>query len=155
MTTPNPFLATNRNFDIEYRQMQILWHQLYTQMAYAINSREISDYLLSEIPIGQHFFKTGDPQATRAVFRKVFPIPATASGTTATLAHGIKFTEFTNIYGTVITDVVDYRPIPYISVTAVNQGIELQCDTTNVYVINGAAAPNITSGIVVLEYLQT
>ena len=121
-----------------------------------VNDKERAYYPVDiEILNDQKFFVAGDPQRYRSVFRKVFSFAAIAAGATLNIAHGITgFVELTNLYGTCITAVVDYRPIPFASVAAANQGIQILLAGANISITNGAAAPNITSGICVCEYLK-
>jgi hypothetical protein len=60
----------------------------------------------------------------------------------------------TRTTGACITDVVDYRPIPCTSATAVDEQISVIATLANIVIVNGAAAPDITSGFIVLEYLK-
>jgi hypothetical protein len=149
-----PYLQTSVFFPDEFDEFRVKFLALYRDIASNVNVRQIGIFDLEEFLTGELWFTTGDPQKKRQTFRKVFEIGAIAAGATSTTAHGITgIVAFTHIYGTAITNVVDYRPIPYSSVTAVNQQIEIKVDATNITIINGAAAPNITSAIVVLEYL--
>lgn len=131
--------------------------ELYLKRIIAVvNTKEGATYSLTENANFCQFFTSGVNYVFRNGYRKTFELPATAAGATTTIAHGItNVTEFTRIEGTCITDVVDYRPIPYASATTVNTQIEINIDATNINVINGTAAPNITSGIIILEYLKT
>lgn len=123
--------------------------------AQCVNGREISTYPLNEILAGKYYFISGNPQKFRNVYRKSFTLPAIATGATYIVAHGISnIVEFTLIQGNCLTDFPDFRPIPHVSVTAVNQGIEIRPTSTNLIVINGAGAPNILSGNVTLEYVK-
>lgn len=128
----------------------------YRKAAKKINEKERAFYPQEyEILNDQRFFTAGDPQNYRNVFRKVFPLGAVAAGATAAIVHNIAaFTEMTRIYGTCITNVVDYRPIPFASVTNVNQQIQIIVTAANINVTNGAGAPPITSGIIVIEFLK-
>jgi hypothetical protein len=148
------YLPINQTFSEDDEQFLIQITNRDRDIARYLNLREIGVFDLTENLTGQQF-PGATPQVKRQTFRKVFEIGAIAAGATSTTAHGITgITSFTNIYGTAVTAVVDYRPIPYSSVTAVNQQIEIKVDSTNITIINGAAAPNITSAIVVLEYLK-
>lgn len=150
-----PFLQTSIFFPEEFDEFRVTFLQLYRNISYNVNVRQIGVFDLQEFLTGEQWFTTGDPQKKRQTYRQVFEIGAIAAGATSTTAHGLtNITAFTHIYGTCVTAVVDYRPIPYASATAVNQQIELKVDATNITIINGAAAPNITSAIVVLEYLK-
>lgn len=151
-----PYLQQNVTFSEDEEQRLLQHTSVNANVARAVNLREISIYQLSEISNGQQFFTAGNPQSNRYAFRKVFNIGPIATGATSTTAHGItQETIFTRIYGTCVTDVVDYRPIPYSSTVALNQQISLTITGTNIVIVNGAASPNITSCIVVLEYLKS
>jgi len=139
----------------EASQLKYVLRDAYYRTADAVNSREISYYPLQEIVCGNFFFTSGNPQKFRLAYRKVFEVGAIATGATSTVAHGITgLVEFTHIYGTLITDVVDYRPLPFVSAVAVNQQTSVQVVGANYVIVNGAAAPNITNGILILEYLK-
>jgi len=128
---------------------------LYSKLARSLNSKDLGLYELTEIINGQQFFGA-TPQVQRSVYRKCFSFGAIATGATLNIAHNISnISILTRFYGTANTDIVDYRPIPYSSVTASNQGIELLLSGANISIINGAASPNITSGIVVIEYIKS
>lgn len=149
------FLPTYDVFSEDDSQRLYQLNKNYTDTANAVNVRDISLYDTVELLNGQQFFTTGNAQKKRYGYRKVFSIGTVNAGATLTTAHGLTgVTLFTRIYGTVITATPDYRPIPYTSTTAVNQQIEIRVDGTNFYVVNGGAAPQISSGIVVLEYLK-
>lgn len=121
------------------------------------NQKEIGVYTLNEILNNQQWFIPDDTQSFRRTFRKVFNITtAITAGSTESIAHEItEIVTFTRMYGTAIVDDANpYRPIPYVSVTAADQGIELNANDTSFNIINGAAAPDIISAIIVLEYLK-
>ena len=150
-----PFLQTSVFFPDEFDEFRVKFLQLYRDIANCVNKREISIYELQEFLTGEQWFTVGNPQLKRQTYRQTYQIGAIAAGTTLNTAHGITgFTAFTHIYATAVTALPDNRPIPYASVTAVNQQIEIRVDATNIIISNGAAAPAITSAIVVLEYLK-
>lgn len=149
-------LPENVNFSEDWEQFLEQWTNLYRKMAVKINEKERALYPLShEILNDQLFFTIGDTRNYRSVFRKAFNFGAIAAGAVLNVPHGIAaFTIFTKIYGTCITNVIDYRPIPYQSVAAANQGIQIGIVGANIVISNGGAAAPITSGIVVIEYLK-
>lgn len=149
-------LPENVDFAEDWNQFLEQWTNLYRKVSAKINGKERAFYPLElEIQNNQQFFRTDDTQKYRNVFRKVFDFRSIAPGATANITHNISpINSFTKIYGTCITRVIDYRPIPYVSTAAVNQGIELKVTATTINVINGAAAPQITSGVIILEYLK-
>ena len=125
-----------------------------TSFSKLLNRKDTGTYDLVEQQINQQFFST-NPRVKRQVLRKAYNIGAIASGVTSTTAHGITgFTAFTRIYGTAVTATPTYIPLPYASVTALNQQVSLTVTATNIVIVNGAAAANITSAIVVLEYVK-
>lgn len=150
-----PFLQTSIFFPEEFEEFRVKFLSVFRDISSNVNIRQIGVYDLTEFLTGQQWFSTTSTQTKRQTFRKTFNIGAIAAGATLNTPHGLSgFTAFTHIYGTCITDIVDYRPIPYSSATAVNQQIEIKVDATNIVIINGAASPNITSAIVVLELLK-
>lgn len=150
-----PFLQTSVFFPDNFEEFRVKFLELYRDIANNTNIKQIGIYDLNENLTGQQWFTPGNPQKKRQTFRKAFQIGAIAAGATLNTAHGLTgITAFTQIYGSAITDVVDYRPIPYASATAVNLQIEIKVTATNIVIINGAAAPNITSALVILEYLK-
>lgn len=154
---PTPFLQNTITFSKDDQQFLIQLTALYGQIARYVNSKEIAIYNLAETITGQQWFVSGNPQLTRLTNRKVFQIGSIPTGNISITAHGItgfSTLTFTSIYGTAITDIVDQRPIPFASAAVVTNQIEIRVDATNITIVNGATAPNITSAIVVLEYLK-
>lgn len=128
----------------------------YRKAAKRINEKERGFYPQElEILNDQQFFTLGDPQNYRSVFRKVFPFGAIAAGATLVIPHLItSITEFTNISGTIITAVPDDRPLPYADTVLVTNQVSVLRNGANINIINGATAPNIVSGICIVEFLK-
>ena len=149
-----PYLRTTEVFPEDQSQLLIKHTNVYSNVANAVNVREIGIYDLQELLSGKKWFNTTNLQNMRSVYRKVFQIGPINAGAIQTIAHGISgIVAFTHMYGTCITSVVDYRPIPYVDETVVTNQIRLNCSGTNLIIANGATAPGITSGSIVLEYL--
>lgn len=149
------FLPTTINFPKDPDELFIGINKMYEDISTRLNVKDVAIYNLVEVVTGQNWFTAGNPQIFRLGFRTVYNIGPIAAGATSTTAHNLTgVTAFTFINGAAITDFPDNRPIPFASVTAVNQQIEIEVDATNITIKNGAAAPNITSAIVVLEYLK-
>lgn len=150
-----PYLVTSREFPMKPEQLEPVLSKMYAEVSSATNNRTISIYDTQQIATGEKWFNTGDQlQNKRQAYRKVFQRGAIAAGTTDTFAHSISgITMCTHIYGTCVTDVPDFRPIPYSSATDVTAQIELLVDATSFTIINGTASENITSATIVLEYL--
>jgi hypothetical protein len=119
-----------------------------------VNRKDTGAYEEVEILNNQQFFGA-TAQVKRNVYRRVYDFGAIATGATLNIAHGlIGVTEFTRIYGTAVTGVPDFRPIPRTSTVNINQQISLDIVGVNIVIINGAGGPNITGGIIVLEYVK-
>jgi hypothetical protein len=153
--TLSPFLQTSVFFPDQFDEFRVKFLELYRNIASNVNLREIATYDLTETVTGEQWFTAGNPQVKRNTFREVYNVGAIAAGVTVNIPHGLtNVTAFTHIYGTAVTAFPDNRPIPYASVTAVNQQVEINIDAVNINISNGAAAPNITSAIVVCEFLK-
>lgn len=134
--------------------LQYFLKEVLENYARFINRKETASYDLIEQVINQQYFDT-NVQKKRNVFRKVFSFGAIAAGASLNIAHGITgLTTMTRLYGTIITDVVDQRPIPYADAATVTNQVSVLLSGINITVTNGATAPNITSGIAVIEYLK-
>ena len=150
-----PFQVTSTFFPEGFEEFRVKFLEIYNGLANNVNVREIAVYDLVEFLTGQQWFTSGNPQKKRQTFRRVYSIGAVAAGATVNTAHGLtSITTFTAIYGTAVTDAVDYRPLPYVSTVALNQQVSLTVDATNIIIVNGAGAANITGALVVLEFLK-
>lgn len=150
----SPFLRTSRKFPRDPQMLEMELSKSYIEIATHVNSREVCLYYT-----GSGFINTGQQwgvpvdEETQQALRKVFDIPATAAGASATITHGIPtISAITRLFGTVTTATPDFRPLPYASVTA-NANIELRATTTDIIINVGAASPNVSSGTVVIEWL--
>lgn len=149
----NAYLPTTRGFPADPTQLNGDLSKSYIEIAQAVNFRTIGVFDKFQVVTGERWFNEPDALSKRQTYREVFTVGAIAAGGNATFAHLITgIVAFTRMYGTCITDTPDYRPIPYASVAA-NSNIDLRVQGPNIIVANGAAAPNIVSAIVVLEYL--
>lgn len=152
----NTYLApVYRNYELDDASLRSALARDYLSIASAVNFKTNGIFETIETQTGEQFFSITDIQSRkRYVFRKCFIVPAIASGATWTIPHGITvLQQFVHIYGVCSTDIVDYRSLPYASVTA-NANIELTITPTDVVINNGAASPNITEGVVILEYVK-
>ena len=161
MTTPSnqqqqPYLPQSRSFPAQNPvQLEPELVKTYIDVAQAINVRTIGIFEKLQIVTGERWFSADPTNANvkRQTYRQVYTFGAIAAGASIAINHNITgITQFTRIYGTCITDLPDYRPIPYASV-APNSNIDIRVTSTQIIIANGAGGPNITSGIVVLEYL--
>lgn len=149
-----PFLSTTEVYPEDVSQRQIKHTNIYSNVSNAINVREIAIYDLQQLLTGQRFFNATNVQNLRFGYRKVFRLGALVSGATATIAHTISgLTTFTRLYGTIIDSAGFHLPLPYVDALNVTNQVSIYADVTNIYVVNGATANNIVSGIIVAEYL--
>lgn len=150
----NAFLITSRKFPQDPVELESVLTKSYTEIAQAINARTIGLYEIIQTTTGNRYFSSGDPQNRRQSFRKLFPFDAIVAGDTEIINHGISGTiTFVKIFGTCNTDAPDSRPIPYTSITNVDEQIQINVTTSQIIIMNGAGADNITNGIITLEYL--
>lgn len=156
--TLQAYLPTSIFLPKDKSEERIVLTDMYAAIANATNIKDIGIYDVVEIINGQQFFNEDNIQRPRSAYRKVFSIGAIAAGDTSTTAHNISgITTFTRMYG--VAEVSSggttyWRPIPFSSITNVNLQIQIQCSSADLIVVNGAAAPDIVSAIVVLEFLK-
>lgn len=148
------FLNTAETFPKDQDQLLIKLTSVHTDIANAVNVREISLYQQNQpVLTGQQFSVPGSNQVKKTPLRQVYYFGAIAAGATLLIAHSIpSLIQLTDSRAECVTT-VDFRPIPYVSTVALNQQISFRVTATDIEIINGAACPNITSGMVVLEYL--
>lgn len=151
-----PFLQTSTYFPEDFEKFRIKFLEIYRDISNTVNTKGSGIFDLQEFLTAEQWFTVNNPQVTRQTFRKTFNLGAIAAGATSTTAHQISgAVAYTHIYGTCVTDVPDFRPLPYVSTVALNQQVSLTVTGTNIVIVNGAAAANITSAIVILEYLKS
>lgn len=150
-----PYIKTSRDFPEDIKQLTIQLGKSYIDIANAVNYRIIGIFPTNKPAItGESWFLLNNQR--QQTLRQVYNFGAIPFGTTITINHGISnLTQFTRIYGTCITDLPDFRPIPYASV-APNGNIDLRVTSTQIIIVNGSGAgtPNIVSGIIILEWLS-
>lgn len=152
------FLPTTTVLPEDYKELLIRLTKNYNDTANYLNIREIAIYETTEILTGEQWTNVGQPTNRRQTFRKIFYFGAIAAGANLVISTGItSVTSYTHIYGTVNTAVPDSRSIPFADVTAVTNQISVTINNaaSTATIFNGATAPNITSGILVLEYLKS
>lgn len=152
------YLIINQRFSEDYEVFLTQITKINSDISRAVNLRDIAIYDKVESINGQQWFNPANAQLKRSGFRQAYSLPATAAGATSTIPHNITgvgtSTTFTYIGGTCVTDAPDNRPIPFASATLVTDQIQILVNGANIVVKNGATAPNITSGYIVLDYLK-
>jgi hypothetical protein len=98
----------------------------------------------------------------RNAYRKTFDIindlnagAPIAPGATVTAAHGIVgIVQVVKWTGGIVTDVVDFRPIPFVSATLITDQVQVTVTAVNIIIVNGATAPTITAGTLAIECVK-
>ena len=148
-------LPISFEFPLEQDEFRNTVDNTYKRIANSVNTKVGGLYPLQEIAAFKQYYTANDPFVFRNVYRKIFSFGAIAAGATLLIPHGITtFTEMTVIEGHCITDIIDYRPIPYVSNANVNQQISIRVTSTDIVIVNGSGAPNITQGTAILEYVK-
>jgi len=151
----NSFNTTFKSFPVSRPgDLERVLVQSYAETTITGNAKENGDYELQETLSGQQFFTTGSNKK-RFVYRKCVLVGAIAAGAVVVIPHGISVvTFFTTIRGCVLTNLPDWRPIPYAGGAALDY-VAIRADTANVHILNGAGMSNIVSGVVILEYFKS
>lgn len=147
------FLRETRDFPLDPNLLRYELDKSYVDTALAVNARIIGFFPTTHPAItGEAWFV--DDNKKRQTIRQVYTFGSIAAGASLSIPHNITGQyEFTRIWGTCKTALPDSRPIPYASVAA-NNNIDLRVDATNIIIANGAAGPNILSGIIILEWMS-
>lgn len=168
------FLPTTQIFDIQInddgqidqeglKQLLIRLTQIVNDISIATNLKDTGYYALTEFVNGQVFFPNPALAVTvtpvfRQVFRKVIDFGALPNAGTKSVAHGIAPTatfSFTRIYATASdTTGLTYIPIPYVSVAALINNVEINVDAVNVNITTGINRTNYNICYVILEYIK-
>jgi hypothetical protein len=151
----NTYVPQYINYQLDEEELRLQLTRRDNQIAISLNDKENGIIEVIETQNGQQWFgNTAVQQQKRFAFRKAFSFGPITAGLGISAAHGITgATIFVHIYGGVITSNPDFRPLPHASVTA-NANIEVIVTSTTYTINNGAGGPNITSGVLVLEYLK-
>lgn len=149
-----PYLRTSRSFPEDISQLTVEINRTYLDIATAVNSRTIGVFPTNRnVATGETWFIKSRPQQS---IRQTYPFGAIAAGASLSISYKIKgFDQFSRIFGTCVTAQPDSRPIPYASI-GVNSNIDVRIDTANSVIIIsvGAASPNVTSGLITIEWLS-
>lgn len=154
VNSESPYLPISIQFNSEGTLLVQQLNSMYNAISYRMNNREVSIYDLQETLTGQKWTDSTNLQVQKETYRKVFEFSGIAAGATLNIAHGINtIAQFTKFYGSFIT-AADNRPLPYVDEAAATNQVSVKRVGSNLVIINGATAPAITSGILVVEYLK-
>lgn len=148
------YLRTSREFPEELHQLSVEINKTYIDIANAVNVRTIGLFPVNRpAQTGNSWYFTSVRQQT---LRQVYPFGAIATGATLNIPYKITgFNRLIALWGAVVTDAPDERPIPFASVVA-NGNIQVLLDTANSQIVIsvGAGSPNVVSGFIVFEWLS-
>jgi hypothetical protein len=151
-----PYLPTSRQFPVNnLPNLEPELVKSYIEIAQAVNIRIIGVFENIQIVTGERWYSIDPVNALkkRQSYRKSFPFGAITAGTPLAINHGITgITICTKIYGTCVTALPDFRPIPYVS-AGTNAAIDVRVTSTQIIILVESSSPNIVSGNIVLEYL--
>ncbi len=143
----------------DFKQLIVSLYQNINNVVLSLNRKDSGLHDVTEFITGAQWFnpdpsRIGQP---RTEYRKVINFGALGVATKS-VAHGIACTtttQFVHIYAVASKKTVafSYLPIPYASVVAVANNIEISVDATNVTIANGIDRSAYDTCTVVLEYL--
>jgi hypothetical protein len=152
-----PYLQRQRDFPSKdigslSKQMDIT----YIDIAQKVNDRTVGIFAVNfPVITGEAWYLQGQPRKQQTL-RQVYII--TGPGPIITIPHGITLSQiagFTKIYGT-FTDGTNWYPLPYVDVLSATNQVNVIVNPTNIIITRGAgAAPAITKGWVILEWLSS
>lgn len=144
------YLRTTRDFPEDPQALRIELLKGYIDTANAVNSRTIGLFPVNRPAVsGEEWFLNGPNQRQQGQ-RQVYSFT-----TFSNIAHGLTITNlsrFVRIFGA-FTDGSVWYPLPFVDPTAANQ-VGVKITSTNIVFTAGGGAPAVTSGIVVLEWLN-
>lgn len=149
----SPLLPVSRYFPEDPEILIKELNNMYLEVAYSVNVRDIGVYSTQEEACGQKVF-LGDFNGNDVV-RKCFSFSSILNGTTSQ-AHGINITPntiFTRIYGCATNPSTSFIPLPYVNVAAPADAVTLEVTNTNVQLITTTANFVAYQAIVVLEFI--
>jgi hypothetical protein len=151
--------------DPNLRELFVRLYQNINNIAIILNLKDSAVYNTQEFVNGQTFFPNPILSSVsttnaklRQVYRLVINFGALPNAATKSVPHNLIINSswtFTRIYGCATNPNTEFIPLPYVSTTALIDGIELWVDTTNVNVKTGANYSAYTTTYIVLEYLKS
>lgn len=149
----------------QLRDLLLKMYQESSDMLKALNNKETGWYVLNEYQSGALYFEnpaftssTPTQPSFRNVFRKTFNTGQLPNTGTLVIPHGIPFNDaytVVNYYGAASdTAGLNYVCLPYPSLTLTDT-IEVNVDSTNIYITTGSNRSNFNLSSIVLEVLKS
>lgn len=163
-SSDNALITNQLPISIDFPQEKQLFLEIlsltYKRIANSVNSKTGGLHSkLEQFNSDQYY--TATPFVFRNVYRITFDVielnggANIAPGATVNVAHNIiGIVQIVHWYGGIVTDAVDFRPLPFVSATLVTNQVEVRATATNVIIVNGATAPTITAGSLTIEYVK-
>lgn len=155
-----PLLPTSRKFPKEIEELEPTLSKMYSDVAQAVNTREIANYEKVQTSTGQKWFNDAEPEKKRSSFRQVYTLASIANGTNTiplgfTLPTVTPLPTFVHVYGVGNYQGTQSVPLPHVNVTTPADGIELRINwaTSNIEIVTTTANWANYSAVVVLEYI--
>lgn len=156
MTTPisnSPFLRLQRNFPSESIQaLTVEIDKSYVDIANNVNNRTIGTYPTNTaITTGEAWYLAGSSSKQQSL-RRVYTFT-----TTSNIPHGINFSGISQISPLckgVYTDGTNWYGLIFASTIALTGQITFYVTPTNIVFVVDGAAPALTSGTIVLEWIS-
>ena len=153
------------NIDPKLKELLIRLYQNINTISLSLNTRDAGYYVQQEFLNGQIYFPdstlnstTAQAPTMRQVFRTVVDFGALPNAGSKTIPHNIDVQptfKFTRIYGTASkSDASVNIPIPFSSITAIANNIEIAVSITDVAIFTGIDYSAFTNCFVVLEYIK-
>lgn len=146
--TPGSYLINNLRWSKDWDTFLTQITKAYSDIARSINTRDIAIYDLNQNVNGQEWFNPANVQLKRDGFRRVYQF--TGAGN---IAHGITNLTLVTAYGE-YTDGTNFYGAIFGSSVAIAGQVTFFLTPTNIVIQSGAGAPAITSGVIVLNFLQ-
>lgn len=156
----SPYLRNQRQFpNDDLRELANQSDHAYIDIASKVNLRTIGLFAVNyPMVTGEQWYLQGQSK-NQQTLRQIYVFGTVLPGTELDIPTGItNFIEFTRIYGTCITNIPDYRPLPYVDQGLVTNNINILVGTVagqlQIRILPGATSATITSGTIVLEWLS-
>lgn len=152
-TINSALLRIQRNFPQDSPQaLSVELDKMYIDVARNVNDRTIGLFPMNRAALtGESWFLLGSNQKQQGQ-RQVYTF--TAAGN---IPHTLNLSEigsFVRIFGT-FTDGTNWYPLPYTDVSSATNQVAVKVTGTNIVITaGGGSPPSITSGIVVLEWIN-
>lgn len=142
-----PYLRTLRKFPNDLETLVTELTRGWIETANCVNDREIGILSTQPTITGKSYFLSSQKLQS---LRQLFPI----SDSSLTISHGISNFSQMSVQTGWFTDGTIWYPLPYVDVTNVTNQVKVSTTSSQIIVVKGATAPSISSGYVLLEWLQ-